>query len=62
MSDACENCIHRNVCAHRDDFEKFTKEINSITTKAYAMNFKSKPKCIYFKLNNVQRNACFANH
>lgn len=62
MSDVCENCVHRNVCAHRNDFEKFVKEIDSITVKAYAMNFKSEPKCIYFKLNNVQRNACFANH
>ena len=59
MSDVCENCVHRNVCAHRDDFEKFVKEINSITTKAYAMNFKSEPRCIYFKPNSVQRNTLF---
>lgn len=62
MSDACENCIHRNVCGHRNDFEKFVKEIDSITVKAYTMNFKSEPRCIYFKPNSVQRNACFANH
>lgn len=62
MSDVCENCVHRNVCAHRNDFEKFVKEIDSITTKAYAMKFKSEPKCIYFKPNSVQRNSCFANH
>ncbi|WAX11142.1 hypothetical protein CB457P1_00104 [Enterocloster phage CB457P1] len=59
MSDVCENCVHRNVCAHRNDFEKFVKEIDSITTKAYAMKFKSEPKCIYFKPNSVQRNSLF---
>lgn len=59
MSDACENCIHRNVCTHRNDFEKFVKEIDSITAKAYAMNFKSEPRCIYFKPNSVQRNSLF---
>lgn len=53
MSDACENCTHRN------DFEKFVKEIDSITVKAYAMNFKSEPRCIYFKPNSVQRNSLF---
>lgn len=59
MSDVCENCVHKNVCAHRNDFEKFVKEIDSITTKAYAMKFKSEPKCIYFKPNSVQRNSLF---